>query len=347
MVFPFFFKTVSHSPIVLHWVISDLFISESESEILTQTRLPALEQFLSRAYVESWPVKDFSGTMARLFDVNLPEIPIAAITRQQDRGDSEKYYWLRADPVYLKADQDRLLLFDVDNLFALEQSEADSFINELNQYFSEENFIFSAVTPTRWYLRLNDDPEIKTTPLARLIGKHIEQGMPRGKNASLWRKYSNEIQMLLHQSAINTRREEKGLLPINSVWFWGAGKLPTITARPWVGVWSDEHLVRGLAQLNQTKIHPVPTDANTWLTQLTTAGEYLLTTPALFRDLEEYNKTLYHLDQAWAAPLLSALKRGIIDTVLIYPCQARVFCLTRQRARHWWRKQQHWQRFNL
>ncbi|OUD13093.1 hypothetical protein [Thioflexithrix psekupsensis] len=344
MIFPFSFKTHSDAPLILHWVISDLFIPETEA--LSQIRLPALEQLLSRAYIEPWPADDFFATISRLFDLNYQELPIAAVTRLDDKGDCENFYWLRADPVYLKADQDRLLLFDIDETFALEQAHADQLTQELTHYFTEENFIFSAVTPTRWYLRLNQDPEIQTTPLTRLIGNHIEPGMPKGKNARFWRKYFNEIQMLLHRSPINAQREMQGLLPINSVWFWGAGKIPTLTARPWVGVWSEDVLVRGLAQLSHTPVHPVPNNAKTGLAQLTAPGEYLLTTPAPCRSLDEYTNALHHLDQAWAAPLLSALKQGVIDTLLIYPCRARVFCLTRQRARHWWRKQQHWQQLS-
>ena len=43
---------------------------------------------------------------------------------------------------------------------------------------------------------------------------------------SVVRMLLNEVQVLLHQHPLNAARQTRGLPPVNSVWFWGAGRLP-------------------------------------------------------------------------------------------------------------------------
>lgn len=335
-------RTSDHA--VLHLVIPDLFTNQAMNALTV--RLEAFERLLSRAYVEPWTSTGWTASILQLFDLPAKtEPPLAALTRLFDVGDCAQDYWLRVDPVYFKADQDRVLLFDAASVFALSQAEADGFIQALNQHFAEDGLQFSAPTPNRWYVRLSQHADLHTVPVSEMLGRDVFRHMPTGDDALTWKKYLNEIQMLLHQNPINEAREARGELPVNSVWPWGLGQLPTAPIPRWAGVWSDDPLVQGLAKLTQAPAQTQPANAQEWLNQINTAGDYLLTLQAPLDALQDCSAWLQQVNEQWCLPLLSALSQRQLETLVLYPCDQRMFCLTRSRARHWWRRRVPWQQF--
>ncbi|MDY6992953.1 MAG: hypothetical protein SVR94_10185 [Pseudomonadota bacterium] len=327
---------------IVHVLIPELFAYHTL--VTPGLRLEALERLLSRAYIEDWAQDDFMSTLGLLFGLaGNSLLPVAPITRLYDAHDSQNAVWLRADPVYLQADRDRLLLIDAQAI-SLTQTEAEYFITHLNQFYQQKNFEFSAPHPKRWYLRLSELPQLITYPVNQVLGRDIHAYMPSGDDKMAWRQRLNEIQMLLHQLPLNSERQQQAQLPINSVWFWGLGHLPSPPARRWAHVWSDNPLACGLAELTQTPVATVPHHGREWLTQLT-AGEHLLTLEAALTTPQNWNEWLITLDNQWLNPLFEALKRRQIDMLALYPCYEKVFVMTPERLRHWWRKRQHWQRF--
>ena len=81
----------------------------------------------------------------------------------------------------------------------------------------------------RWYLRLPNVPDIVTRPPLAALGDHIDPYLPSGPERRFWHRLANDVQMVLHGTAINAARERRGEPPINSLWFWGAGTLPART----------------------------------------------------------------------------------------------------------------------
>lgn len=76
----------------------------------------------------------------------------------------------------------------------------------------------------------------------------------------------SEVQMVLHDHAVNQRRQAGGRLPINSLWFWGGGEsaaarreqLPTLIADDplFNGHWTHEHCVTAPAAAANQRIPP-------------------------------------------------------------------------------------------
>ena len=65
--------------------------------------------------------------------------------------------------------------------------------------------------------------------------------LPTGKDGKQWHTVLNEMQILLHTAQVNIERERRGDLPINSLWFWGSGRLPQEIQRvDWARVHSEE-----------------------------------------------------------------------------------------------------------
>lgn len=133
-------------------------------------------------------------------------------------------YVLHADPVHLRPDRDRLVLFAGPD-FVPDRVEADALVALFNQHLGTEGLRLEAPTPARWYLLSERPHDLVTQPLAAVLGRPIAGQLPRGPEARHWARLLNEIQMLFHHSEVNQRREAAGLPTISGLWLWGGGQL--------------------------------------------------------------------------------------------------------------------------
>ncbi len=167
-----------------------------------------------------------TAQLHRYFSVLPVSWPIAAIQRQFDAGDAAMSHWLRADPCWLRADLTTAHLAGWGNL-ALTDEEADALLKPLKPIFGDAGFPISRTVADRWYLQLpiNSQLPIFTSP-SRAFGDDVLTHMPQGNEARRWRSLLNEAQVVLHNHPLNAKRVAEGKPPVNSVWFWGGGKLP-------------------------------------------------------------------------------------------------------------------------
>ncbi len=334
----------------VHLIISPLFHAMPAYPPITG--LNQLELFLSRAQVS--PAIETHLETILLYLFNLPSnAPIAAFTRLHDSGERQGY-WLRADPVYLRPDQDRLVLFDAATALSLNQQEAWQLVQEINAFLHQDGLCFEAVAPNRWYLSLPNEPQFTTQPLRDVRGDDIRHHLPKGTERMRWQRYLNEIQMLLFQSNTNEKREQRGELPVNSVWFWGEGHLPNMLEKPrFSSIWSDDALALGLAKWQNIIGAATPANGVLWLNEfkntLTNSTDNIETLVILNQNLQdeiEGQKWLNHLDDEWFKPLLGALKQGIINEIVLYPCHdKRTFSLNRWQLWQMWKWKQRWEKF--
>jgi len=180
--------------------------------------------------------------------------PLAALTRQHDAKDAEHYSWLRADPAHVRAEMGVVRLLACGDL-GLTQAEADELIKPLKILFGDVGFPLSAPHPSRWYLMLPKEsklPEFQSPDIA--IGADIFSQFPSDDAAKRWRALLNEAQITLHNHPMNAERIQKGLLPVNSLYFWGGGILPDQVKFHAGEVRTDDVIIKSLmshAGLNQ------------------------------------------------------------------------------------------------
>ena len=306
--------------------------------------LPGLAKLLARSTREVVSVTGFEETLCHLAGVLQVEgdLPIAALTLLGDGGHPGHGWWLRADPVYLRPDQGKLLLFPGRSLHITE-AEFKQWKTDLQATFAEWGFEWIALAPDRWYLGLPENPRIKTTGLSSVMGQDIAGALPQGLGAKTWRVRFNEMQMVLHASQINQRREKQNQPTLNSLWFWAAGVLPDV-ATDWQYLWTNEPLGRGLAIKANVGFSTVPANAEVLL-QASAPGHCVLVlehaaAAALDNEPEAWLTALQQLDKDWFAPLLVGLKQGRLNELNIYPCDGSKLRLTRHGLRCFWRKSQ-------
>ncbi len=331
----------------------DLPPTEHESVFAQVGRLPELECFFARAQKHRCSGASFEAVLFALFDVVIPtdvDLPVAAVSYVGDTGQSATGWCLRADPVQLIPDRDQLVLMGPESL-SLSQTEADLLVTDLNAQFAQDGWHIEAATPTRWYLQQPDAPKLRTYRLAQVRGRAIGEYLPVGADGKQWHRLMNEVQMVLHVSAVNRERQTAGQPPVSSLWFWGGGETPAIpsdnmdknTDSQWCQVWSNEPVSQGLVALSNTARKDLPEDAATWLNTAISSGEHLLVLDELLRcwqngKIEDWAQCVRVFNREWMLPLLNALRRNEIDELILYACNGNKFTLSRAGLRRWWRR---------
>jgi hypothetical protein len=310
-----------------HLLIPDLFLPDgSGAALYDELALPALETLLARGALQRSPGMSLERWLGAAFEVEQQyDLPLAAASLRGDGVDPGAACWLRADPVHLKVQRDQLVLADA-SCFEISAPEAAGLLGTLNAHFLEDGIEFIAPVPQRWYARLHAEARIHTTPTLEVAGRSIERFLPAGDDGARWRRLINEAQMLLHEHSGNEAREGRGEIPINSVWFWGAGRMPGVGGgAPYGAVCTSNPLAAGLAAAAGLRVHGLP---RTGAELLHTGAGLARGRPSLvvierlrgaaFSDAQAWRQALAELEERWFAPLLDGLWRGVLEDVTLH-----------------------------
>ena len=237
---------------------------------------------------------------------------------------------LRADPVHLRADPSRLILFDAE-LVGLDDDEATGLIALLNQSFANEGITFKrGRSPVRWYVSVPNVEATTTRSPRSLRGQAIEPYLNDLRQTAQLNRMVTEAQMLLHEAPVNALRESAGKAPINSVWFWGLGAPPVRPAAPLGTVIGDDDLIAACARYCGVRHHRE--------IQGVSAGTF--ETPGSFAivyELDPLAQGLEHFERAVLGPACAALHRGRFDELRLRT-RDTAFALTRHAHWQFWRR---------
>ncbi len=297
---------------------------------------PTLDLLLSRAEAEAGPGADLSELLCSAFDVD-SSAPFALAA--DDPGWDHTGWWMHADPVHLRPDRDLLRLYDACHL-GISRAEADALVAELNRTFSDDGLRVYAPVADRWYLRCERPPDMRTTPLAAVVGRHIDGALPSGPDARRWAALMSEMEMLLFQTEPNRLREAAGRPAVNGLWCWGGGTWRVPDRGPDT-VAGAAPLLAGLAQAAGCEVAPgVGSDAEALLRHA--AGGRLMVIwrelegALLDQDLDTWAGAAAALER-WAAPLPAALRSGALAELRICPSGAEPCVLVHGGALRWYR----------
>lgn len=287
---------------------------------LEGTALPAtLARALARADHQALD-SSAQGQLARHFRLDLPSgtsWPVAALTRQLDAGDAGDGFWLRADPAHIAADMQGVRMLAHGPALAITAEHSQQLADELAGVFAAHGLHFSAPDPARWYLKL--PPGLAMPPMVeidRVLGDDLFDHLPPGEDGRLWRSLLSETQVLLHQSPLNARRAAQGQAAVNSLWFWGAGSLPSAVAHPYAQIRSPDPLLQALAKV-------AAADAD---------GQQLV-------DLRHLRNAQTLFEQA-LMPLLAALDSGELEQLQLDFADGQHYRLRRNQRWRIWRGSQ-------
>ncbi|HSU44347.1 MAG TPA: hypothetical protein VLN42_09040 [Casimicrobiaceae bacterium] len=159
-----------------------------------------------------------------------PATPVAPLALLGAGGDPGDDYVLCADPVHLAADRDTVLL--VQTIDDLSQADAATLVRMLDRHFSDDGVQFEAPRPAAWFARRREPANLVTTPPDAARGRNLIASLPRGADSGTWKRWQNEIEMLLYEHPVNAARERRGMPPANALWFWGGGRMADVADVP-------------------------------------------------------------------------------------------------------------------
>lgn len=268
---------------------------------------PSLERLLAIGRVKH-KQELFEVALCRAFGIaQQRDWPIAPLSWLGEGNDPAGFYWLCADPVHFQLQRDYFSLSYPVPL-ALTAVESEALLDTLNRHFQRDglNFFFGGTSSShtgRWYLRLNEVPNIRTSLAMQVVGRDVTTFLPQGEHAAQWHHTLNEIQMLLHDHPVNQAREANGKLPVNSLWLSGGGVLPGRAVsddKPGSKIiFTDNPLAKGMALTADLPCFDLPENAKA-LSSSVQENVWLVLDNA---DDAEFR---------WFAPLLAGLREGKI-----------------------------------
>ena len=102
----------------------------------------------------------------------------------------------------------------------------DIIIKDLNDIFKVDCDI-AAIADGLFLVHLKEFAAPTHYPhILSVLGKTANPYIEQSRQNLRWYQLLNEIQMFMHQHEVNAERTSRGLLPINSLWCWGAGLVP-------------------------------------------------------------------------------------------------------------------------
>jgi len=301
-----------------------------------QLSLPIVQRLLSRADQRSIPGSDLESTLCHLYAVERGsggDYPIAALCR----GKSDGRFWLQAEPVCLRPVQNRLLLFDTLE-FDVDTEELRTLAARFCSHFEHEEWIVETDDLLCWYLSPVRPTEISSHRLGDVFGRNMDMFLPQGKDRLYWHRLLNEVQMLFFDSGVNQLRESAGKMPIGGLWFSGFGALSkTISAR-FQRLFGQDRLTMGLARLTDVPLAGVQECRGELVYE---SGESLVVYPYLQRPVWRADSLTWAERVAefncWLQPWWNDLLAGRLSELSLYPCDGRLFQLTRRHCYRIWR----------
>ncbi|MGD9600316.1 MAG: hypothetical protein AB7O21_00605 [Gammaproteobacteria bacterium] len=289
-------------------ILPSLSLADDPSLADRAREFPRLAALLGRARCTPREGPPETATLAVL---GLPaDTGIAALTAAHDFGaEIAVADLLRSDPIYLHADPNRVLVYAPSQL-EVSAAEADELLQALDREFPELVARRGAV-PARWYVRRPSDVSGVAPSVDWLHGRSMTPFMPLDAATRAWRRWLNDVQMLLHDQPVNIARSARGLPPLNGVWWYGAGARPVTAGTDTPGVapamFGNDVLLAGAARATggTWRVRATPADL---LGAARARGHAVLVAGAAFGAAEEgTHVTLGDLETRWLPPLISAL----------------------------------------
>jgi hypothetical protein len=213
------------------------FAAASAPECATALRtlaLPQLEKLLGRlapgpadAGEEHTLSMPHERVLARECAIAAPDgcIAWAAWQVAQSGRDTQGAAWAWITPCHWRVATDHVAMGHPQEL-QLDASDSQALLEAMRPFFEQDGIALEYDAPTRWLARGEIFRALATASLDRVVGRTLDEWMPRAPQAKTLRRLQQEMQMLLYTHAVNEERTRGGLLPVNSFWVSGTGALP-------------------------------------------------------------------------------------------------------------------------
>lgn len=185
-------------------------------------KFPTFDKLIKKSMPQ--PLSEFASSL-----------PIAAITGLVYGLDTSEGYWLRADPVDLRADINSAYFLGQQAL-ELTLVQAQKLADSIKPLLVDLDMELFVPDPYCWFLKLKQPILLKTPPPNAMQGESIRDYLIE---ADPWvQRLFTEIQMVLAGNA----NQHGGGRAVTGLWLWGGGALSSRTDYKLVMIASDENI---------------------------------------------------------------------------------------------------------
>lgn len=279
----------------------DVYLPQFAQFLLSGDEAPAFARLCA---IGTWDVDaqhPIEASLCKQFGIKKQaDWPLAPLALMGEDEEQKTGHWFLAHPVHFVLQRD---FFTLGDAVSLSTVEAKSLLAHLNQHFAQDGLRFiPSQSGEFFYLNVNHDVDVSTYLLSEAMGRDVGKHMPSGKDGMKFQALLNEVQMLLHDHPMNQVREQKGLLPVNSLWLSGGGRVESIN-QPAQKL-SCQFFASDILSLGLAKWSGIPCQIlAAGDVSLKPAGDAVVVTDR--RDLE----------RDWFAPILQGLKKKELKTV--------------------------------
>jgi hypothetical protein len=149
-------------------------------------------------------------------------LPFAAHEAARCGIDTGDLAWALLTPVHWHLGTEQVSLVDPAAL-ALDESTSRALCEAVRPLFTGDGWLLAWARPDAWFAAHESLATLPTASLDRVIGRNVDAWLGSDAAARRLRRLQAEVQMLLHGHPLNAEREQRGLLPVNSVWVSGCG----------------------------------------------------------------------------------------------------------------------------
>jgi len=302
--------------------------------------MPALERWLGQGAVQPLAGDWRQALQDEWCSAHLAAAAPAAIAGAAvDELPAGQPLWL-ATPVHFVAGLDTLRLHPA-GLLTLGLDEQRVLAADFAQVFAGSGWTLHATGRREMLLSGGAAGRVRSLDPARALGADPSSGLPAGAGAAPLRRLGAELEMWLHDHAVNRARRARGLLPSNALWLWGGGEPPVkppggrATGAAGDGAarepmaWAEDLFVDGLARLAGVRVRARPAS---WPADAARAAGELLCVCELGPTPD--TASLRALDADWIAPALEAWRQGAYGSATLLAGQRSVR-LRRGSLRQW------------
>jgi len=295
----------------------DLPLHELEPQLL-QHKLPHLNRFLRLATAkrnQTYTIDAIlGGVLAGHDSVQAAPAGLPMAQAFAASGATEAERLLLCQAIHLRPDMHSAVIVpihaDQENL-----QDINIIINDLGSLFKVDCDI-DVISDGLFLLYLKQFEAPNYYPhILSVLGKTANPYIEQSRQNLPWYKLLNEIQMFMYQHPVNQQRIQRGLVPINSLWFWGAGRRLQIPDSNLAWFCDDPLLNRfahslGLAPRSCAEIDTIVDPANALVIDLRLL-ELLKTERSVPLD-----QLLLDIDHKLLKPLFTMIRKGRTQIVL-------------------------------
>ena len=234
--------------------------------------------------------------------------------------------WL-ATPVHLIAGLTSLHL-DRRSLLRLSPADLEDFALDFHRTFGDSGLRLLALPGGDFLMEGPATLSAATTEPARALVADLEASLAKGSDAKALKRLGAELEMWLHEHPVNEGRLRRGELPVSTLWLWGGGASPTqLNSSPAspsspsdVAFGSDAYLI-GLWHAQGGSARALPDDKLAGLLTDPRVERAVLVTEvtSMLHANPHWNlfEVLAELDRRYVSPAIAALRKGVVESVVL------------------------------